>query len=158
VSLIRSFRWDDDQLKARGGIKVTFRDFAITNLIFDDIIVNSLTRNAKEEDVKTAEMVGRVSTANSLDKGVAATNLVGQPGVTSVDKAYRLLQRAESAGTIVRLNASLKNNQKLYAPAPEIGFLGSPKYVHDRIGAGKPAEFVHPITGVQVRYGPTNKK
>ena len=157
MSLIRSFRWDDDQLKERGGIRVTFSDFAITNLIFDDIFVNSLTRNAKDEDVKTAEMVKRVTNANSLANGVAANDLMGEPGVTSIDKAYRLLHSAERAGTIVRLNASLKNNQKLYAAAPEIDFLGSPELAHKHIGSGKPVEFVHPITGAKVRYGPTKK-
>jgi hypothetical protein len=157
VCLIRSFQWNDDQLKARGGLKVSFSDFAITNLIFDDVIVNSLTRNAKDEDVKTAEMVKRVATAKSLDNGVAAADLVGEPGVTSIDKAYRLLQSADRAGTVVRLNASLKNNQKLYAVAPEIGFLGSPERAYNLIGLGEPVDFIHPITGAPVRYSPRKK-
>jgi hypothetical protein len=46
---------------------------------------------------------------------------------------------------------------KLYVRAPELGFVGNPQQVYNRIGEGKSVEFVHPFTGAQVRYGRKRK-
>jgi hypothetical protein len=157
ICLIHSFRRDDHTSKKPRDLGIQFGDFAAANIIFDEVLANSLARNAGDDDVRTAEMVARIGDERGMGNGVEAANLVGEPGVTSIDKAYRLLHRAERAGTIVRANSSGKNNLKLFVRAPDIGFVGDPQRVYDRIGERKSIEFVHPITGALVRYGPKKK-
>lgn len=157
ICLIHSFHRSHHKSKKPRDLRIHFEDFAVANLIFDEIIANSLARNAEDDDVRTAEMVARICDERGLGAGVEASNLLGEPGVASIDKAYRLLQRAERAGTIVRANGSGKNNLKLYVRAPELGFVGNSQQVYNRIGEGKSVEFVHPFTGAQVRYGQKRK-
>jgi hypothetical protein len=157
ICLIHSFHRDDLKSKKPRDLKIHFGDFAVANLIFDEILAKSLARDAEDDDVRTAEMVARIGDERGLGKGVEAANLVHEPGVASIDKAYRLLQRAERAGTIVRANGSGKNNLKLYVRAPDIGFVGNPQQVYNRIGERKPVEFIHPFSGALVRYGPKSK-
>jgi hypothetical protein len=160
VCLIRSFKWSDAELKKRGGLVVLFSDFAIANLIFDEVIFQSLSRNAKAEEVLTGEMVAGIaaSKGRNLGHGVQASDLVGEPGVTSLDKAYRLLKRAAHAGTIHRADAPKTDNGKFYLPRLQVGFLGTPDFVYHFLRAAKPVDFIHPITGARVRYEPRRKK
>jgi hypothetical protein len=136
---------------------VRFSDFAIANVIFDEVISRSLTRTADEEDVQTSEIVTRISNEKG-QAGVEASDLVGEPGISSIDKAYRLLKQAARAGTIYRFEAPKKNNEKFYLPFPRQGFLGSPGRVYKHLRVLTPVEFVHPITGVRVRYQPEKSK
>jgi hypothetical protein len=157
ICLIHSFHRDDHKSKKPRDLSIQFGDFAVANIIFDEILANSLTRNAEDDDVRTADMVARIGDECGLRNGVEAANLVGEPGVSSIDKSYRLLHRAERAGTIVRANSSGKNNLKLFVRAPDIGFVGNPQRVYERIGERNPVEFIHPFTGARVKYGPKKK-
>jgi hypothetical protein len=155
VCLIRSFRSTKEELERRGGLTVSFKDFAIADLIFDKVVAESLNRNATDEEVWTGELVERIAEqrGRSLGAGVEATNLLGEPGVTSLDKAYRLLRRAERAGTVFRSNLPGKNNGKFYLPSAQLGFIGSPEVVFKRLEMKGGVKFVHPITGEWVNYG-----
>ena len=152
VCLIRSFRSEKAELESRGGLTVSFKDFAIADLIFDKVVAESLSRSATDEEVWVGEMVDRISEQHK-GVGVEATNLLAEPGVTSLDKAYRLLRRAERAGTIFRSNLPGKNNGKFYLPSAEREFVGSPEFVYRRLEMKGNVKFVHPITGEWVNYG-----
>jgi hypothetical protein len=157
VALIRSYRRTKEEIEQRGGLVVTFNDFAITNLILDKTVSESLSRNASDEEVWIAEMVERIAnergSQNSQGGGVSAGDLVDEPGVTSLDKAYRLLRRAERAGTIVRTNPNEKNNEKFYMSADPLGFLGTPESVLKYLSLPNKGTFVHPLTGKSMSYG-----
>ncbi len=156
VSLIRSVRLTKTQLLKQDGMIVNFEDFAIANLIFDRVIADSLTRGAGDQEVSTADLVARIAEEQGHDLknvGVDARKLLGEPGVTSLDKAYRLLRDAESAGTIYRVNSSAKNNEKFYLPMAHRGFIGSPESVLKRLKLKIQGQFVHPLTGETVKYG-----
>jgi hypothetical protein len=156
VALIRSYRWTAQEIEKRGGLLVRFNDFAIASLILDRTISESLTRNASDEEVWTAEMVDRIAKEqgnNAHGGGVSAGALVNEPGVTSQDKAYRLLRKAERAGTIVRTNPTEKNNEKYYMSVDGLGFLGSPQSVFKRLGLPNKGKFIHPLSGKSVSYG-----
>ncbi len=156
VALIRSYRKTNEQLVKQDGIIVNFDDFAIASFIFDKVVTDTITRGAANSDMSTADLVARIATAQGEDlevRGVDAKRLLGEPGVTSLDKAYRLLGDAESAGTIYRVNAPEKNNQKFYLPMAHRGFVGSPDSVLKRLKLKIQGEFVHPLTGETVKYG-----
>lgn len=157
ICLIHSFQRHDHKSTKPRELTVEFRDFAVANLIFDEIIADSLARNVDGDDLRTAEMVARIRDERGLKDGVEAANLLGEPGVSSIDKAYRLLNRAEEAGAIIRANTSAKNNLKLYIRAPDARFVGSPQRVYDHIGERKSVEFIHPFTGALVKYSPKRK-
>ena len=152
VCLIRSFRSTKAELKSHGGLTVSFKDFAIADLIFDKVVAESLSRSATDEEVWVGEMVDRIVHQHK-GVGVEATNLLGEPGVTSLDKAYRLLRQAERAGTIFQANLPGKNNGKFYLPSAELDFIGSPELVFRRFEMNGNLKFVHPITGEWVKYG-----
>jgi hypothetical protein len=143
----------DPDAKVPGELTVRFSDFAVAKLIFDKVISRSLSHNAQDEEIKTGEMVKRISDQNGY-KSVEASDLLGEPGVTSMDKAYRLLKRAVDAGTIHPWEGPTRNNEKFYLPMPNQGFLGSPGQVYKHLKADKRSTFVHPFTGVSVTYVP----
>ena len=156
VALIRSYRDTKEQLVKQDGIIVNFDDFAVASIIFDKVVTDTITRGAADSDMSTADLVARIATAKGEDlevRGVDAKRLLGEPGVTSLDKAYRLLGDAESAGTIYRVNPPGKNNQKFYLPMARRGFVGSPNSVLKRLKLNIQGEFVNPLTGATVNYG-----
>jgi hypothetical protein len=156
VCLIRSFRWDDSELNEQGGLTFDFSDFAITTLVFDKAISESLCRNASEEEVRTKEMVTRIIEnrgSSGGQMGVCAADLSYEPGVSSRDHAYRLLHRAERAGMVFRCNSPEKNNGKFYLPMLDSRFLGSPEYIFNSLNERMYAEFVHPFTDVRITFG-----
>jgi hypothetical protein len=151
VALMRSYRYDKADLEKRGNLTATFGDFAVANLILDKVLAESLSRSATDEEIWTAQLVARI--AKGTAKGVGASDLLGEPGVTSLDKAYRMLRKAERARTIYRANWSQKDNTKLYLPVGESGFLGTPNLVLSKLGLRIHGEFVDPFTGKTVPYG-----
>jgi hypothetical protein len=156
VALIRSYRWTTQEIEKRGGLIVGFNDFAIASLVLDRTISESLTRNASDEEVWIAEMVDRIAKEqgnNDHGGGISAGALVDEPGVTSQDKAYRLIRKAERAGTIVRTNPTEKNNEKYYMSVDGLGFLGTPESVLKRLGLSIEGKFIHPVSGKWVSYG-----
>jgi hypothetical protein len=160
VSLIRSFRITDANLLKQDGVSVNFEDFAIANLIFDRVIAESLTRAAGEQEVSTADLIAQIAETQAhdlRDRGIEARKLVGATGIASMDKAYRLIRDAESAGTVYRVNPSAKNNEKFYLPMAHRGFIGSPESVFKRLKLKVRGQFIHPLTGETVRYRDSEK-
>jgi hypothetical protein len=157
VCLIRSFGSTKAEVEKHGGMMVSFEDFAITAMILDKVVADSLNRAAGDDEIWTAELVDRLSDQPGGGQGIEASNLVGEPGITSLDKAYRLLRRAEHAGTIFRANPTGKNNEKLYLPTAELGFIGKPQLVFSRLGIPGTVKFMHPTKAEWVTYGQKQK-
>jgi hypothetical protein len=153
VCMIRAARTGREELERQGKLIVSFDDFATTTHIFDRIIAQSLTRSGRDEDLATADIVESLSRTGQYRQGVSAGDLVGQPGIQSLDKAYRLLSRAAHAGTIIRINPTGKNNEKLYIRAGQAEFLGDPEVIHRKLGLKIPGRYIHPINGKSCSYG-----
>jgi hypothetical protein len=134
-------------------VTVEFDDFAVANYIFDQIISNSLNRSGSDEDLATADLVATLSN-EAVSGSVSASDLVGQPGIRTLDRAYMLLRRAEQAGTIFQSNFPRKNNEKNYRRTPEVSqFLGPAEQVVKKIGLKISGSFMDPIHGKWVYYG-----
>jgi hypothetical protein len=143
--------WDK---RAARGLTISFDDFAVANCIFDGIIAQSLTRAGRDEDLATADIVERLSYRQGPEPiSVSAGDLMGEPGIRSLDRAYRLLRRAEQAGTITLAELPRKNNEKRYVRATEATFLGSPELIVQQIRLKIAGTFMHPIRGLSVEYG-----
>jgi hypothetical protein len=153
VCMIRSARQGRREIERQGKLIVSFDDFAIATHIFDRIIAQSLTRSGRDEDLLTAEIVETLSLTGRYSQGVSAGDLIGQPGIRTMDRAYRLLSRAAQAGTIVRVNPTQKNNDKLYIRAHQAEFLGDPVLIHRKLGLRIAGSFIHPIRGTSCSYG-----
>lgn len=148
ITLIRAATQTEKELQ--DGVTVKFQDFATAVCIFDKVIGESLTRAGRDEDMATADTVDRIS--RRLGQGVAAEDLVGEPGIRSLDRAYRLLRRANQAGTIYWSNLPGKNNEKRYMRREPTTFLGRPEVIVRQIGLRISGMYVHPITGKHVTY------
>jgi hypothetical protein len=152
VCMIRSASLDKNEVM--DGLTVKFRDFGVTNIIFDRIIAQSLTRAGRDEEMATAEIVDDlVRERAGCSIGVSAGDLVGQPGIRTLDRAYKLLRQAERAGTIRQSNIPRKNNEKFYVRAEPATFLGPPEQIVTKIGLKISGHFIHPFTGHGVHYG-----
>ena len=150
ITLIRSFRWKGSALRAKGRIPVYFSDVAIATFIFGPVFAESLGR-AEDMDVETRHRVAGLS-ARRDGKGVSAWDVSKEMGI-SMDKAYALLRKAESTGTIYRANSPSKTNRKLYLPSVLRGFLPEPDEMFKILVNGpRRTTFVHPLTGKWVRY------
>jgi len=153
VCMIRGAREGRQEIEKQGGLIVSFDDFATTTHIFDRIIAQSLTRSGRDEDLATADIVESLSRTGLYRQGVSAGDLVGQPGIQSLDKAYRLLSRAAHAGTIIRVNPTQKNNEKLYIRAGQAEFLGDPALIARKLKLKIAGRYIHPIKGTFCPYG-----
>lgn len=146
VALIRSFRRKQRTAgKSKRTIVVRFIDFAVTAMIFNPVFEHSIDR-ADDHDLDVQQHVRRISSRKG-GVGVRATNLADELGI-SADRAYSLLRKAASAGTIFRANQPSKANLKLYLPAKPRPFLPDPAEVFQRLkGLPQSVRFVHPVTG-----------
>jgi hypothetical protein len=153
VCMIHAARTGREQLERQGELIVSFDDFAMATHIFDRIIAQSLTRSGRDEDLATADIVERLSRTGLYGQGVSAGDLVGEPGIRSLDRAYRLLSRAAHAGTIIRINPTQKNNDKLYIRAAQAEFLGDPALIHRKLKLRIAGRYIHPINGKYCPYG-----
>jgi hypothetical protein len=149
VALIRSFRWDEQELRKARRIRVSFTDFAVTAMVFNPVFGQSLDR-ADEEDLQTQQHVRRISARKGRE--VSATDLAAQMEI-SIERAYSLLRKAAGAGTIFRANQPSKANLKLYLPTKPRPFLPNPAELFQKL-EGLPARvrFVHPVTGKWMTY------
>lgn len=150
VALIRSFGQDDKTVKSLKKIVLRFSDLAITSLIFNPVFAESLDR-ADDQDLEIQNRVRHLSNRMG-GKPVKASDLVADMAITS-DRAYLLLRKAVSAGTIFRCNRPTKANLKLYLPSKHRPFLPEPDELFQKL-AGLPrcVKFVHPLTGECVTY------
>jgi hypothetical protein len=153
VCMIRGATHGRREIEKQGGLIVSFNDFATATHIFDRVIAQSLTRSGRDEDLATADIVESLSKTGMYRRGVSAGDLVGQQGILSLDKAYRLLSRAAHAGTIIRVNPTQKNNEKLYIRAGQAEFLGDPVVIARKLGLKIPGRYIHPINGKICTYG-----
>jgi hypothetical protein len=148
VARIRAAAWSHRNLDE---ITVSFDDFATANCTFDKIIGDSLTRSGGDAEMGIGDLVERLSERNH--NGVSASDLVGEPGIRSLDQAYRALRRAKEAHTIFVINEPDKNNEKRYMRSPAARFIGTPEFIVRKLGLKISGSYVHPGTGKRVAYG-----
>jgi hypothetical protein len=148
VALIRAAAWPEINEE----ITVSFDDFATAVCIFDRTIGESLDRSGGDLEIATGDLVEQLS-AEGRSNGVTADDLVGQPGIRSLDQAYRALRRARDAGTVYIVNERERNNEKRYARSPKANFLGTPEHLAQKLGLKISGSYVHPISGKRVAYG-----
>lgn len=151
VALTRSFhREQGTAVKSKRAIVVRFIDFAVTAIIFNAVFELSIDK-ADEHDLEIQQYVRHISSRN-VGRGVRAIELAEEMGI-SADRAYNLLRKAASAGTICRANEPSKANLKLYLPAKPRQFLPDPAEVFQKLdGLPGRVRFVHPLTGEWVTY------
>jgi hypothetical protein len=152
MTLIRSFRRKHQTArKPKRTIVVRFSDFAVTAMIFNPVFEHSIDR-ADDHDLEVQQHVRHISLRKG-GKVVRATDLAEEMGI-SQDRAYDLLRKAASAGTIFRANQPSKGNLKLYLPAKSRPFLPDPAEVFQKLdGLPRNVKFVHPLNGKWVTYG-----
>jgi hypothetical protein len=148
VCLIRSFR---DVEKEPKSLKVSFRDYAITTLIFQDAFAKSLN-SVDEKNMELRECLSRILSKNN-GQPVSAQDIAGELGIP-LHQAYEQIRRAVREKLLQRANPPQRGNLKRYLPTEtSIQFLPNPEQVFKRIGgAGRRVKFVHPITGKAVIY------
>jgi hypothetical protein len=99
IALIRSFfsvsEWEPPR------IDVTFEDFCVASILFEDVFVESLHRDW-DKTLETGRAVEAIL-ARSEGRGVGVEALAKHLSI-SKDQAYRMLQKAEESGAIVRAN------------------------------------------------------
>ncbi len=158
ICLLRSFQGQRDNSPGSTGIEVTFADFAIAAILFEDVFVESLHRHA-DKNLSTRVAVVEISEANGGNP-VAAPDLARHLAI-SEDRAYARLRKASEDGVIRRVNKPEKGNRKLFLPVPLPRFVPNPSVVLGDIPEiPTPVEFVHPLTGqrMQLRRTKTGKK
>ena len=148
VCLIRSFRNDEENPNS---LRVSFTDYAIATLIFEDAFAKSLS-SIDEKNMELRECISRIS-SNKGDRPVSAQEIASELGVP-LHEAYERIRRAAKQKLIRRVNRPQRGNRKLFLPTEEgIPFLPNPKHVFRKIApAGQTVKFVHPLTGEEVIY------
>jgi hypothetical protein len=154
VCLVRSFRFDEEDVADRGWLQVSFADYAIASLIFSDAFSKSLSFG-DDEDLEVITALGTIS-ARKSGVGVDASELATELG-TSRDRAYSKLQAALTRRSIRRANESAPRNRKLFLPAERTEMLPDPRAVFSKLFPGQRVTFNHPVTGQLVGYGPKRK-
>ena len=148
VCLIRSFRGNE---RTPESLQVTFRDYAITTLIFEDAFAKSLS-STDERNMELRQCILRISSRNG-DHPVSAQEVASELGIP-LHEAYERIRRAAKQKLVRRANQPKRGNKKLFL-LTEAGndFLPAPKHVFRKVmGAGGRLKFVHPFTGEAVIY------
>lgn len=131
-------------------VELTFEDFAVAACLFEAVFVESL-HHEKTDSMKTAKAVEQLCNQTGL-KSVRASLLAEDQGI-SKDKAYRMLRDAVAAGTVKRVNESVKKNLKLFASAGRLRFLPAPEEISREISSEADVlRIIHPITGKWIDY------
>lgn len=153
VGLIRSFQTDTDPAAA---VILTFEDYAIAALIFDEVFVDSLHRRDGAV-FETRQIVDRLS-RQEKKRAVRARDLAAEMHI-SRDRAYGLLRDAMEAGTIQRANEPERSNVKLYMPKPRPRFVPDPEELFQQLTQlPEKVQFPHPITGERIVYTRRGKR
>jgi hypothetical protein len=148
VTLLRSLRFNEDELAKKQKHVVTFTDFAITNLLSNDAFSQSLSC-PDEEDAELQTAIKRTSERRK-GAGVSAKDVANDLGI-SHDSAYRRIREALERGAIARANKSEEANRKLYLPLKPVQMLPNPETVFQELDLPT-VTFAHPVTGNIVRY------
>lgn len=150
VCVIRSFQSDEAEVRAGGTLRITFFDFAVAALIFNNAFGESLGLE-NDQDRQVCKVIERLSLRNGgkpVDASAVARELR-----TSLDRAYAQLRRAAKAGSIRQANPPVPTNHKLYLPTPRGRFLADPAVIFQNVDCGVEwVRFVHPLTGRWVYY------
>ena len=154
VCLVRSFRYDDDEIDRLKKLTVKFTDLAIACLIFAQAFSQSLSY-LNESDRELHSAVSVIS-ARKNGKGADATDLAKELRI-SKHIAYRRLREAFEGGVIRRSDMSGMWNRKSYLPAKEVQILPNLEIIFRKLFPGQRCKFIHPITGKEVEYGPERK-
>ena len=146
IALIRSFQTNEPG--QHQSIEVSFADFAMAVLIFDDVFVESI-HGKFGPSIETSRAVERIC----KEKGRSIRCEDFAEGLSiSTSRAYRLLRKAEAAGTIRLVNKPEKNNPKFFRPVKR-RFAPDPEELFNELPeVGDEARFVHPVTGDLVIY------
>jgi hypothetical protein len=148
VCLIRSFQRHRKRSR-HGRLEVDFADFAITDLIFDPVFVESL-RLDRAAGEAARRLVDDISARKK--RPVEARDVARKLGI-SMDKAYAKLRYAADVGVIRQVNKPQKSNRKGYLSTPRPRFVPDPKKLFRELkDLQGPVRFVHPITGEWVTY------
>jgi hypothetical protein len=146
IALVRSFQRDSTDLPNQ--IEVSFVDFCIAEILFEEILVESLYRYADE---------GR-NTRSAVRKACATKggpiNAVDFAKYLSIseDRAYSQFRDGKENGEVRQSNEPGKGNAKFYLPAEPPRFLPDPRDLLRNIPQiSTPVEFIHPVTGKEVR-------
>lgn len=149
ICLIRSFQ-RGRQPSESGQIQLEFADFAIAELIFERVFVQSLHRQ-EGSALEVRQAVKEISAAKN-GEGVQAEDLAESLGI-SRHSAYARLREAAQAGTVQRANAPEKGNPKYFLPARRPRFLPDPEELFQTLNCAKDGvRFVHPITRKWITY------
>jgi hypothetical protein len=148
VCLIRSFRSDEQNPES---LRISFRDYAIATLIFEDAFTKSLN-SIDERSMEVRECILRKS-SNNRGRPVSARDVASELGIP-LHEAYERIRQAAKQKLIRRVNLPQRGNKKLYLPTEEgVEFLPDPKDVFENISsAGRRVKFIHPLTGDAVIY------
>ena len=129
VCLMRSYRDDENKPKS---LQVSFRDYAIATLIFQDAFAKSLSP-VDEKSMKLRECFGRILSKNK-GQPVSAQDIATEMGIP-LHEAYEQIRRAVSQKFVRRANPPQRANLKRYLPTEaSIQFLPNPEQVFKRIG------------------------
>jgi hypothetical protein len=155
ICLLRSFQKTEAQTND-SKLTVSFADFAITALIFDEIFVESL-RDQQGPSVEVREAVRAISEGNN-GAPVQAEDLARYLSIR-IPLASNKLHDAAEVGAIRRANKPERNNRKLYLPAPTPHFVPDPEELFRKLtDVEETVRFVHPSTGDPVVYTKRTKK
>jgi hypothetical protein len=155
VCLIRSFRFSEKQVAARGKLEVDFTDFAVAAAIFDSPLSQSLAYG-DDEDRRTYKFITDIS-QKKRGAGVDAAELAAAMHV-SHDTAYKWLRDAVKRGTVLRANKPSRRNKKLFLPSEGIRMIPEASDLFKKLNLGTNVRFVHPLTGGTVEYTVNQEK
>jgi hypothetical protein len=146
--LIRSFRNDEQNPES---LRISFRDYAIATLIFEDAFTKSLN-SIDEKSMELRECILRKS-SNNRGRPVLARDVASELRIP-LHEAYERIRQAVKQKLIRRVNLPQRGNKKLSLPTEEgVEFLPDPKHVFKEISsAGRRVKFFHPLTGDAVIY------
>jgi hypothetical protein len=150
ISLVRSFeKYGSDSPPRK--ITVSFADFAIATILFEDTFAESLHgKTAGDPSARTRKAVEELSETTE-GTAVGAKDLAEHLSI-SEDRAYGLLRDAVDAGVIERSNKPEKGNAKRYRPAPLPRFAPDPGEVLAQAPEiTTTVAFVHPLTGKSMK-------
>lgn len=150
ICLLRSFRRDEDEVEKEGKLEIGFSDYAITSLIFNSALSQSLSY-VDDQDRELQKAVARIV---DRKKGVGCDGEeLAREMKISTGTAYKLLRDAKDRGSVRRANKPTKGNTKLYVPAEGTQMLPDPGDVFQKLGQTKRVlKIIHPVTGEVVEY------
>jgi hypothetical protein len=149
VCLLRSFQKGRGFSSKLREIEISFEDFAIASILFEDIFVESLHHTADTAFNIRDEMKKIFNQEGKAD--VDASDLAAHLSISN-DRAYKLLRQAAADGLVKRANQPKRGNAKRFVPAEIPRFLPDSQQVLAALAEMPPeVEFVDPLTSEKIR-------